>query len=218
MHNNMVTVNGVKMGKSLKNSVNLKDLFKETDPLVIRFFILQSHYRSQLDYSQSAIKASTTGLEKLRETRRRLHEQKSGTAAFEVEPFLQRFTDAMDDDFNTPVAIAVLFDLSKAINASLDDSEGIAKESRELIEAFLHTAGSEILGILNPNENTLGRDSLQTGKKLEGIMEILLEMRADARSNKNFALSDKIRDRLLAVGIEIKDTKEGVSWSQKSGT
>jgi cysteinyl-tRNA synthetase len=217
MHNNMVTVNGVKMGKSLKNSVNLKDLFKETDPLVIRFFILQSHYRSQLDYSQSAIKASTTGLEKLRETRRRLHEQKSGTAAFEVEPFLQRFTDAMDDDFNTPVAIAVLFDLSKAINASLDDSEGIAKESRELIEAFLHTAGSEILGILNPNENTLGRDSLQTGKKLEGIMEILLEMRADARSNKNFALSDKIRDRLLAVGIEIKDTKEGVSWSQKSG-
>ena len=217
MHNNMVTVNGIKMGKSLKNSVNLKDLFKETDPLVIRFFILQSHYRSQLDYSQSAIKASTTGLEKLRETRRRLTEQKTGSALFDTEPFIRRFTDAMDDDFNTPVAIAVLFELSKAINAALDCSEGISEESRGKTLAFLQTAATEILGILNPNEQEIGRDNMQIGKKLDGIMDVLLELRAEARENRNFALSDKIRDRLIAVGIEIKDTKEGASWSNKTG-
>ncbi len=217
MHNNMVTVNGIKMGKSLKNSVNLKDLFKETDPLVIRFFILQSHYRSQLDYSQSAIKASTTGLEKLRETRRRLVEQKTGSALFDTEPFIRRFTDAMDDDFNTPVAIAVLFELSKAINAALDCSEGISEESRGKTLAFLQTAATEILGILNPNEQEIGRDNMQIGKKLDGIMDVLLELRAEARENRNFALSDKIRDRLIAVGIEIKDTKEGASWSNKTG-
>ena len=218
MHNNMVTVNGIKMGKSLKNSINLKDLFKETDPLVIRFFILQSHYRSQLDYSESAIKASTTGLEKLHETRRRLRNQKPGTAGFDVEPFLKRFTDAMDYDFNTPVAVAVLFDLSKAVNAALDRSEGISEESRQQSEAFLHTAGTEILGILNKSEQAFDNNNLQIGKKIDGIMEILLEMRTQARNNKDFALSDKIRDRLLGVGIEIKDTKDGVSWSTKSGT
>ncbi|MEI8185597.1 MAG: cysteine--tRNA ligase [Chlorobiaceae bacterium] len=215
MHNNMVTVNGVKMGKSLKNSVNLKDIFKVTDPLVIRFFILQSHYRSQLDYSESAINASTTGLEKLRETRRRLREQKTGTAAFDIAPFRKRFTDAMDDDFNTPVAIAVLFDLSKAINSALDRREGISEESCQKSEAFLYTAGTEILGILSSNEECVGGNNVQSVKKLDGLMDILLELRAEARNKKDFSLSDKIRDRLLAVGIEIKDTKEGVSWSAK---
>ena len=217
MHNNMVTVNGIKMGKSLKNSVNLKDIFKENDPLVIRFFVLQSHYRSQLDYSLSAIKASTTGLEKLRETWRRLHDQQTGIAEFALEPFIQRFTDAMDDDFNTPVAIAVLFDLSKAINTALDRSEGISEESRKKSEAFLQTAGSDILGILNLNEESSGRENQQIGIQLDGVMEILLELRAEARKNRDFALSDTIRDQLLAAGIEIKDTKDGVSWSKKSG-
>ena len=217
MHNNMVTVNGVKMGKSLKNSVNLKDVFKETDPRVIRFFVLQSHYRSQLDYSESAIKASTTGLEKLRETQRRILEAKPGSAAFNLEPFIDRFTNAMDDDFNTPVALAVLFDLSKSINAALDRNEGITEESRQQAAAFFQTAGTDLLGILPLHGQTIGRDTVQTNKKLDGIMNILLELRAEARNNKDFALSDKIRDRLLSVGIEIKDTKEGVNWSSKPG-
>jgi cysteinyl-tRNA synthetase len=216
MHNNMVTVNGIKMGKSLKNSVNLKDLFKETDPLVIRFFVLQSHYRSQLDYSESAIKASATGLEKLRETERRLHDQKEGTATFDIQPFLQRFTEAMDDDFNTPIAIAVLFDLSKSINAALDRQEGMLEESRQQTKAFLHTAGTEILGILTHNDQSANRDTQQIGKRLDGVMSILIELRREARNNKDFALSDKIRDKLLEAGIEIKDTKEGATWSKKS--
>lgn len=216
MHNNMVTVNGIKMGKSLKNSVNLKDLFKETDPLVIRFFILQSHYRSSLDYSEAAIKASTTGLEKLSATIQRLRDDKAGSATFDVEPFRQRFTEAMDDDFNTPVAIAVLFELSKALNAALDRSEGMSETSRSEAKAFLDEAGRDVLGILKPGDSSSDHDSREMGRKLDGVMEILLELRAEARKNKDFALSDRIRDQLLDAGIEIKDTREGASWSNKS--
>lgn len=113
MHNNMVTVNGTKMGKSLKNAVNLKEIFTTINPLAIRFFILQSHYRSPLDYSDAAIAASTAGLQKLRETRQRLQGATAGTGAMNVAPFRERFREAMDDDFNTPVAIAALFDFAK---------------------------------------------------------------------------------------------------------
>ena len=216
MHNNMVTINGIKMGKSLNNSINLKELFKETDPLVIRFFVLQSHYHSQLDYSETAIKASKTGLEKLRETQRRLKEQKSGTGVFAIAPFQHRFTEAMDDDFNTPVAISVLFELSKAINAALDRTEAISEASRKEIEAFLEHAGNETLCILKQDELSGGSDNRESVKKIDAVMTILLELRAEARKNKDFALSDKIRDRLLETGIEIKDTREGASWSVQS--
>jgi cysteinyl-tRNA synthetase len=216
MHNNMVTVNGIKMGKSLKNSVNLKELFKNIDPLAIRFFILQSHYRSPLDYSEIAIKASTTGLEKLHETHRRLREQKPGSGSFDIAPFRQRFTEAMDDDFNTPIAISVLFDLSKSINAALDRIEGLSEPSLQDAAAFLDNAGREVLGILQDNGQSSHSGDEMNGKRLDGVMDILLDLRADARKNKDFALSDKIRDRLLDAGIEIKDTKDGASWSKKS--
>ena len=214
MHNNMVTVNGIKMGKSLKNSVNLKEIFKDIDPLVIRFFILQSHYRSQLDYSETAIKASSTGLEKLRETKRRLREQKTGSEVFAIEPFEQRFTEAMDDDFNTPIAIAVLFDLSKSINVALDRPEGMSETSRLKAENFLDKAGREILGILQDDCQSVHAGDELNGKRLDNVMSILLDLRAEARKNKDFALSDRIRDKLLDAGIEIKDTKEGASWSK----
>ncbi|NTV05695.1 MAG: cysteine--tRNA ligase [Chlorobiaceae bacterium] len=216
MHNNMVTVNGTKMGKSLKNFVNLKDLFKIFDPIVIRFFILQSHYRSPLDFSEVAIKASTTGLEKLRETQRRLGEQRPGTLAFDMRPFEQRFSEAMDDDFNTPIAIAVLFELSKSVNAALDRTEGMSETSMQEAAAFLDKAGREILGILQDNSQTDNSGNELNGKRLDAVIDVLLDLRAEARKNKDFALSDKIRDRLLDAGIEIKDTKEGVSWSKKS--
>ena len=216
MHNNMVTINGIKMGKSLKNSVNLKELFGETDPLVIRFFILQSHYRSQLDYSETAIKASTTGLEKLRETQKRVREQKTGTGIFDIKPFADRFAEAMNDDFNTPIAVAVLFELSKAINTALDHPEGISTDSRKEAEKFLESAGSNTLGILNPENSNGHGENRENLKKLGEVMLILLELRNEARKNKDFALSDRIRNRLLDAGIEIKDTKEGVSWSAKS--
>ncbi|TLU87654.1 MAG: cysteine--tRNA ligase [Chlorobium sp.] len=213
MHNNMVTINGIKMGKSLKNSVNLKDIFRTTDPMVIRFFILQSHYRSQLDYSETAIKASTTGLAKLHDTQRRLREQKPGTGEFDCSSFILRFTEAMDDDFNTPVAIAVLFELSKAINAALDCNDGLSDTTRKVIEAFLDRAGREALGILNQDGQSSNRELEGSENKLARVMNILLDLRIEARKSKDFALSDKIRDQLLEAGIEIKDTKDGVIWS-----
>ncbi|MEI8031805.1 MAG: cysteine--tRNA ligase [Chlorobiaceae bacterium] len=216
MHNNMVTIDGTKMGKSLKNSVNLKDIFRQTDPLVVRFFILQSHYRSPLDYSETAIKASATGLEKLRETLRRLKESKPGSGAFNVEPFRLRFIEAMDDDFNTPVAIAALFDLSKALNAAMDSREGILESGAGEAGAFLTMAAEEVLGIIKTDGGSDERESKETLKRLDRVMEVLLGLRAEARQNREFALSDKIRDRLLDAGIEIKDTRDGVSWSSKS--
>ncbi|MEI8102788.1 MAG: cysteine--tRNA ligase [Chlorobium sp.] len=218
MHNNMVTINGIKMGKSLKNSVNLKDLFLEIDPLVIRFFILQSHYRSQLDYSETAIRASQTGLEKLRETQNRVRVQKPGRGGFDCTPFALRFAEAMDDDFNTPVAIAVLFELSKAINTALDSAEGVAENSAKEVLAFFESTAMRTLGLLthyNLDGYTEGKESWQ---KLAKVIHILLEIRAEARKNKDFALSDKIRDQLIEAGIEIKDTKEGVSWSSKESS
>ncbi|NTU96495.1 MAG: cysteine--tRNA ligase, partial [Chlorobiaceae bacterium] len=185
--------------------------------LAIRFFILQSHYRSPLDFSLAAIRASTTGLEKLRQTRKRLNENTPGAALFDTAPFVQRFSEAMDDDFNTPIAIAVLFDFSKAINTALDRSEGISEESLKASIDFMESAGTEVLGIIGPGETVPHGDMLQTQTRLSRVMEILIELRADARRQKNFALSDTIRDRLLEAGIEIKDTKEGASWSNKTG-
>ena len=122
----------------------------------------------------------------------------------------------MDDDFNTPIAIAVLFDFSKALNTSLDRSEGLSEAGRQEAERFLESAGTEVLGILVHGDSGAGDDELQSGKNLDRVMEILLELRAEARKNKNFQLSDTIRDRLLEAGIEIKDTREGASWSVKS--
>jgi cysteinyl-tRNA synthetase len=216
MHNNMVTVDGVKMGKSLKNSVNLKELFTEHDPLAIRFFILQSHYRSPLDFSLAAIRASTTGLDKLRQSLKRVKDSAPGTGSFDSEPFVQRFREAMDDDFNTPVAIASLFDFSKAINTALDRNEGISQTDLKAALLFMESAGTEVLGILGPGEALHAIEETHSGKSFSKVMEILIGLRTDARRNKDFALSDTIRDRLLEAGVEIKDTKEGTSWSVKS--
>jgi cysteinyl-tRNA synthetase len=213
MHNNMVTVNGIKMGKSLKNSVNLKELFRKYDPFAIRFFILQSHYRSPLDFSEVAIKASTTGLEKLRQSRKRVSESKTGTVAFAVEPYQQRFREAMDDDFNTPVAISVLFEFSKALNTALDSSEGITEEARLAALHFVEQTGADVLGILNPGGDDQETETIETVKSLSTVMDILLDLRAEARKYRNFELSDTIRDRLLYAGIEIKDTREGATWT-----
>ena len=126
-----------------------------------------------------------------------------------------RFTEAMDDDFNTPVALAVLFDLSKAINAALDRPEGISDGARKEIDALLDNAGKETLGIFDQNDREFDRESKENTKKIGEIMDILFELRAEARDQKNFILSDKIRDLLLLKsGIEIKDTKEGPVWSE----
>jgi cysteinyl-tRNA synthetase len=228
MHNNMVTVNGVKMGKSLKNFINLKDLFSIFEPMVIRFFILQSHYRSQLDFSDVAIRASQTGLEKLQETYKRLATvstysgslpiDESSKVTLQTHEFDKKIKEALNDDFNTPVAISVIFEFVKAINSALDRPEGLSIKATEEAIAFFETYAGAVLGILKSRKELVNKEGQYEGKILDEVMNVLLNLRAEARKNKDFALSDKIRDQLLDTGIEIKDTKEGASWSKKSAT
>ncbi|MBN1279985.1 MAG: cysteine--tRNA ligase [Chlorobiaceae bacterium] len=218
MHNNMVTVNGIKMGKSLKNFVNLKELFNTFDPLVIRFFILQSHYRSPLDFSETAIQASASGLEKLRDTKKRILQTVAGSGSIDTEGFRMKMTEAMDDDFNTPLAISILFEFSKAINGALDKTEGLCESVMADALLFFDTFAGTVLGIMGP----VGVDPIQADANsrmaLDKVVTLLLDMRADARKNKDFALSDRIREKLLDAGIEVKDTREGASWSLKTET
>ncbi|HWQ27239.1 MAG TPA: cysteine--tRNA ligase [Chlorobaculum sp.] len=216
MHNNMVTVDGVKMGKSLKNFVNLKDLFKNFDPLVIRFFILQSHYRSPLDFSETAIRASQTGLEKLHEAYRRLLEATPGTGGLDVDQFETKTVDALNDDFNTPVAISVIFEFVKALNSALDRPDGLSQEGTTKALAYLDAFAGEVLGIMKSRDEILAGGSGDGGKTLDEVMDVLLELRSQARARKDFPLSDSIRDMLLERGIELKDTKEGTFWTKKS--
>jgi len=214
MHNNMVTVDGVKMGKSLKNFVNLKELFGTFDPLVIRFFILQSHYRSPLDFSEAAIKASQSGFEKLQETYKRLVESAEGKGQLDVAAFEEKITDALNDDFNTPVAIAVLFEFIKALNGALDKG-GLDAASKAAALALFDTFAGEVLGILKSRNELLAGESGESAQTLDDVMAVLLKLRKEARANKDFATSDKIRDLLLQKGIEVKDTKEGATWTKK---
>ncbi len=217
IHNNMVTVNGQKMGKSLGNYVTLKDAFRKFDPLVLRFLILQSHYRSTLDFSDEALHGAKVGLEKLLNTIRNLREeitkasveQRSSDAAIDLDLYKARFLSAMDDDFNSPQAIAVLFDLSRETNALLSlDSKFSADSLRRIEDLFLALAG-DVLGIVPQQSGSM----LAADVKLEGdLVHLLVNLRADVRAQKLWALSDKIRDGLKKLGITLEDKKDGTGW------
>ena len=213
MHNNMVTVNGSKMGKSLKNSVNLKDLFQNFPPIVIRFFILQSHYRSPLDFSEAAIRASQTGLEKLQETWRALKGGAPSTGKLDTGTFEQQFADAMNDDFNTPVAIAVLFDFAKAVNTALNSEKGLSESDLNACRRIFESYGHDVLGIIETSDTEAAGEKFAGKEMLDDVISILLDLRKQARENKDFALSDLIRNRLAESGLTLKDTRDGTEWS-----
>ncbi len=218
IHNNMVTAGGQKMGKSLGNFVTLKDAFKKYDPLVIRFFILQSHYRSTLDFGDEALLGAKAGLEKLLNTVRNLRdEQAKGTAsgegvteaAIDLESYKRRFVAAMDDDFNSPQAIAVLFDLARETNALLNLDAKVSASSLGKILDFIHESGGGVLGILPAGNGTLAA----TDQKLEAdLLQLLVDLRMEVRTQKLWALSDSIRDRLKKLGVTIEDRKDGTVW------
>jgi cysteinyl-tRNA synthetase len=216
LHNNMVTVDGKKMGKSLGNFTTLKDAFARWGPDVVRFFILQSHYRSTLDFSQEALEGAATGLEKLRNTLRNLNErirrsdhqgEKSGVDAAEFE---RQFRDAMDDDFNFPQSLAVLFDLSRTLNQALAQEKSYLVSDLEGIRSIFERLGTGVLGIpLMPGgRSEEGSDS--TG----ALMELLIGIRSEIRAQKLWGLSDLIRDGLARVGIVLEDKKTGTTWKR----
>jgi cysteinyl-tRNA synthetase len=217
IHNNMVTVDGQKMGKSLGNFVTLKDAFAKFDPLVVRFFILQSHYRSTLDFSDEALQGAKVGLEKLLNTVRNLREEiakgsaenRPTAAAIDLEVYRSRFIAAMDDDFNTPQAIAVLFDLSRETNALLNLENKFSADSLGRIADFFQELGGSVLGIVpSPSASLLAVDL-----KLESdLIALLIDLRSDVRTQKLWSLSDKIRDSLKKLGIALEDKKDGTGW------
>ena len=223
MHNNMVTVEGQKMGKSLGNFVTLKDAFKKFSPLTIRFFVLNTHYSSPINYSDEALEAADTGLERLLNTIRSLREQmesSSGTEGQEIwktklEDYKNTFEEAMNEDFNTAEALAVLFNLSKEVNGLLsmdeDASEGVLSE----IDSFYKTYGGDVLGIIN--EKTVSHDSDGAGvyKMEDDLIKTLIDTRNDLRDSKQWELADKVRDRLSELGITIEDKKDKVAWRKK---
>lgn len=213
IHNNMVTVNGQKMGKSLGNVINLKDAFKKYNPLVVRFFILQSHYRSTLDFSDEALQGAEKGLEKLHNTVRNIKNELPKAIGDETnidfDGFKGKFLEAMDDDFNTPQAIAVLFDFSREVNANLAEGKMTAADLQKAHQLF-NGLGGTILGIIPVTFQTEAKDSIESD-----LVNLILELRAEIRTQKLWQLSDKIRDGLSKIGITVEDKKDGVSWKRK---
>ncbi len=213
LHNNMVTVNGQKMGKSLGNFTTLKDAFKKWKPETIRFFILQSHYRSTLDFSDEAVDAAAKGLERLANTVRTLRERiKAAAEDGSISPinltrYKAAFFAAMDDDFNTPQAIAVLFDLSRDVNQSLAGGTSMSASTIRQILDLYEELGGNILG-LTFGAAAEGHDAAL----VDGLMKLILEMRSEIRAQKLYALSDKIRSALQTLGIVVEDRKGETTW------
>lgn len=215
--NNMITVNGTKMGKSLGNFTTIKDALKRHDPMTVRFFVLSGHYRSSTDFADAALEAASRGYERLigavSLVRQRMGSQGTtdqvGEDAFlsVIDQHKARFLAAMDDDLNTPQALAALFDLNRAVNTLLNSGEAIGGETLAAIDTAYRTLGGEILGLIPdelPQETGVGLDS--------ALMSILVDLRAEARKKRDWATSDTIRDRLAEIGVALEDRPEGTTW------
>lgn len=223
MHNNMITIKGQKMSKSLGNTITIAQMFSGGHPLLeqgyspmtLRFFILQTHYRSTLDFSNEALLAAEKGLQRLMNALDALNKlsYKENAAQYKEEEnnqvlqLMNSCTEYMNDDFNTAMAMASLFELSSKIFSWKNEQLAIASIKKETFELLVKTFNAfitDIFGLKNEKEND---DS-----KMNGLMELLISLRKEARSKKDFATSDKIRDDLFAAGIQLKDGKEGTSW------
>ena len=217
MHTNMLTLNGQKMAKSTGNFIlpndfftgNSKHLSKSFSAGCVRFFILQAHYRSVLDFSNEALLASEKGYNKLMESIRILEtlSPSSNTSDFNVESWKENCYNAMNDDFNSPILIAELFSMVKFINQLKDGSSTVNKKDLKIIINTVNIFVFEVLGLQNVNE-----DANQYKEKLEETLELLIKMRSKARANKDFELSDIIRIELDKIGIQLKDSNKGTTF------
>ena len=225
MHNNMITIDGKKMGKSYNNFITLPQFFTGDHPLLrqaytpmtIRFFILQAHYRSTVDFGNEALQAAEKGLARLMDGLKNLRrlqdgQKVKGQPSIDVQyvaTLSQQLYDAMNDDLNSPIVISHLFDACRVINTLTDKKASISAEVAQALLKLMETFTTDILG-LRP-------DTSSTNKAREeaygAVVNMLLEQRQAAKAEKNWALSDKIRDDLAALGFEVKDTKDGFSWT-----
>ncbi len=225
MHNNMITINGQKMGKSLGNFITLDQMFEGSHPLLsrayspmeIRFFILQAHYRGTLDFSDEALQGAQKALARLLECYQRLQNlTPSSTATPEllakVNAIAEKCKEALDDDLNTPIVIANLFEACSIVNNINDGREPADEPTVTALQNLFDTYMIAILGIEPASSGAAGKDDTAPFRK---AVDLLLDLRSKAKAEKDWATSDMIRDRLSALGFDIKDTKNGYEWSLK---
>lgn len=215
MHNNMVTRNGQKMGKSLGNFITLQELFsgdhasldRAYDPMTVRFFILQAHYRSTLDFSNEALQAANKGLERLLEAWDDLGKLTAGaTSTFSVAEMAEKCWSALCDDLNTPIAISVLFEGAHQIGRMQRGEASLTQDDFTQFQALFQTMLGDVMGLRRATQEASHTAALETA------MRLLLECRADAKARKDYATSDRIRDALKEAGIEVQDHKDGATW------
>ena len=221
MHNNMITINGKKMGKSLGNFITLEQFFYGTherltqaySPMTIRFFILSAHYRSTVDFSNKALQASEKGLERLMNGINDLERIQTASTSDEVTHQLvvtlrQKCHEAMNDDLQTPTVISNLFEACHAINSLLDHKGSINAEDLTELKAVMQLFAFDLLGLKSEKGSNNGVREAAYGK----VVDMVLALRAKAKAEKDWATSDQIRDALAENGFEVKDTKDGVTW------
>jgi cysteinyl-tRNA synthetase len=216
MHANMLIMKGKKMAKSTGNFILPNEIFtgdnphisKAYLPSVARFFMLQAHYRSILDFTDDGLQAAEKGFFRLMDAINDIDDLKTSSAStFDVNAWRQRCFDAMNDDFNTPILIAQLFEAVKIINQIKDGSATVTADDLNILKTTMTEFTFDILGLSNTAKESSSSD------KLSGVVEILINLRKEARLNKDFALSDKIRDELIDVGIQLQDGKDGTSFT-----
>ncbi len=220
MHNNMITIAGKKMGKSYNNFITLEQFYTGQHPLlskpfsgmVIRFFILQAHYRSTVDFSSEALEAAEKGLQRINEAYARLLKiQPAAASTIDVKGLRERCEEAMSDDLQSATVISHLFDSAKAINTVADGKATLTKEDLDELKDVWKTFAIDILGLRLEADNAAAAG--QNVEAYKGAVDMLLNMRLEAKRNKDFATSDKIRNELTALGFSIKDGKDSFEWS-----
>ena len=214
MHTNMLTVNGQKMSKSLGNSFLPFELFagshklldKGYSPMTVRFFMLQAHYRSTLDFSNEALQAAEKGFARLMNAMKLMDDLKTAdTSTSNINELKAAIYAAMDDDFNTPITLSHLFEGVRIINSVNDGKETITETDKNTLVQVMKTMVFDVLGL--KEENAVNTD------KIDGLMNMILDVRTDAKTRRDFSTSDLIRDKLKEIGFEIKDGKEGTSYT-----
>jgi cysteinyl-tRNA synthetase len=215
VHTNMLTVNGARMSKTAGNGFLPKELFTGDHPLLdrgyspmtVRFFMAQSHYRSTLDFSNEALQAAEKGYKKLMESIKRISKiEPAAHSSVNIDELRASCYSAMNDDFNSPVLIAQLFEAVRVINSAVDKTETLTTADIDKLNALMQTFVFDVLGLTDESEANAG------GDVINGLMDLILDIRKSARENKDWVTSDKIRDQLKAAGVEVKDTKDGVEW------
>ena len=218
MHNNMITINGQKMARSLGNFITLDQLFsgdhpvleQAYSPMTIRFFILQAHYRSTIDFSNEALQAAEKGFLKLMKTIESLNKLKvSDLSSVDVVRLKEKCYEALNDDLNSPVLLSHLFEGVRIVNSVIDGSKSIDTPGLESLKELFHTFVFEILGL---KDEKTGKDD---EKLTNDLMKIIIDLRQAAKNNKDCPTSDKIRNELKNAGVLLKDLKEGAEWERE---